>query len=216
MRVEPIHYIWWLVSRSAGVVALGMVSVSVLIGLAMATRIVSSPSLRRRLPRLHEHVALVALSAIALHGLSLLGDSWLHAGWRGLLIPFDLHYRPLYTGLGIIAGYLAALLGPSFYLRRRIGTALWRRLHRATVAVWILGVVHTLGAGTDGAALWMRAVLLLTGAPIVFLVLLRVLGYGRSAGSTQPARSITSSSTDARSRSAADPVLSASAPRASS
>ena len=58
-------------------------------------------------------------------------------------------HEPLFTGLGIIAGYLAALLGLSFYVRRRIGAKRWRTLHRCTVLVYVLGVVHTLGAGTD-------------------------------------------------------------------
>ena len=33
--------------------------------------------------------------------------------------------------------------------RKRIGAKLWRKLHRATIAVYVLAVVHTLGAGTD-------------------------------------------------------------------
>ena len=61
-------------------------------------------------------------------------------------------YKSLFTGLGIIGGWLAALLGLSFYLRKRIGPALWRKAHRATIVVYVLGVIHTLGAGTDAGA----------------------------------------------------------------
>ena len=43
---------------------------------------------------LHEHLALTALAAIAVHGLALLGDHWLKPGWRGITIPFELSYRP--------------------------------------------------------------------------------------------------------------------------
>ena len=124
--------------------------------------------------RLHEHIALVALIAIAVHGLALLGDNWLKPGWRGITVPFALSYRPSFTGLGIIAGYLALLLGPSFYLRRRLGVRRWRKLHRATVVVWVLGVVHTLGSGSDGGKLWLRAVVLAPVIPIVYLMLLRL------------------------------------------
>jgi methionine sulfoxide reductase heme-binding subunit len=179
MRVDPTQYIWWLVSRAAGIVALGLISLSVLIGLTMATKILRRPGLPRKLARLHEHVALVALAAIALHGVSLLGDRWLRAGLSGIIVPFSMSYRPLFTGLGIIAAYLAALLGLSFYVRRTIGTRLWRKLHRATVAVWVLGVVHTLGSGTDASTVWLRMMMLVMGAPIVFLALLRVLQGGQ-------------------------------------
>ena len=90
-------------------------------------------------------------------------------------------YRPLWTGLGIVAGYLAAVLGLSFYFRRRIGARLWRKAHRATIVVYALGVVHTLGAGTDADGPWLRAYLLATGAPIAFLFLL-----ARPARRTRP------------------------------
>ena len=94
----------------------------------------------------------------------------------GLTIPFAMPYRPLFTGLGHRSrGYLAALLGLSFYARRRIGVKLWRKLHRATVLVWVLGVVHTIGAGSDASTVWLRAYMLLTGAPIVYLTVLRIL-----------------------------------------
>jgi len=109
------------------------------------------------------------------HMITLLGDAWLDPGAAGLLVPFAMDHEPVFTGLGVIAAYLAAILGLSFYARRRIGARRWRSLHRLTVLVYALGVIHTLGAGSDAEAPWLRAVLFATGAPIVFLVLLRVL-----------------------------------------
>ena len=110
-----------------------------------------------------------------MHGLALLGDPWLHPGAAR---PDD----PVRDGLPAAVhrprassrGYLAALLGLSFYARRRIGVKLWRRLHRATVLVWVLGVVHTLGAGSDAATLWLRAFVLRPAIPIVYLTVLRM------------------------------------------
>jgi sulfoxide reductase heme-binding subunit YedZ len=119
-------------------------------------------------------VALVALVAIAVHGLALLGDQWLKPGLRGIAVPFALSYRPSFTGLGIIAGYLALLLGPSFYVRKRIGARRWRKLHRFTVAVWVLSAVHTLGSGSDRSQLWLVSIVLAPVVPIVFLVVLRM------------------------------------------
>ena len=89
----------------------------------------------------HEHAALAALIAIAVHGITLLGDKWLDPGVLGILVPFHMDHEPLFTGLGIIGGYLAAALGLSFYARRRIGTKRWRSLHKATILVYVLAVV---------------------------------------------------------------------------
>jgi sulfoxide reductase heme-binding subunit YedZ len=173
-RQEPLHVIWWLVSRASGVIALILISLSVLLGLMMAARVLRRPKLRRSMIRLHEHVALIAILAIAVHGLSLLGDSWLKPGWRGIVVPFALGYRPAFTGLGIIAGYLAVLLGPSFYLRRRISARRWRSLHRATVMVWVLAVIHTLGAGSDRARPWLQCIVVVPLVGVVYLIVVRL------------------------------------------
>lgn len=172
---DPTPYLWWLVSRASGIVALGLVTFAVLLGLTMSTKLLRRPGVGRTLMRLHEHVALVGLFAIVVHGIALLGDPWLRPGVGGLTIPFAMSYRPLFTGLGILGGYLAALLGLSFYARRRIGVKLWRRFHRATVLVWVLGVVHTLGAGSDASTQALRAFVLLPAIPIVYLTVLRIL-----------------------------------------
>lgn len=204
---EPINYLWWLVSRASGIVALVLISLSVLMGLAMATKVLRRPGVRRAVARLHEHVALVALVAIALHGVSLLGDQWLKPGWRGITVPFALSYRPSFTGLGIIAGYLAALLGPSFYLRRRIGARRWRKLHRATIAVWALAVIHTLGAGSDRSKLWLQCIVLAPGVPVVYLVVLRLLpGEARDPRRPQRPASARSSAIDHSGRSHRPPA----------
>jgi sulfoxide reductase heme-binding subunit YedZ len=175
MSRDPMDYGWWLASRASGLVALALITLSVGVGLAMAGRAFRRPGLARRLMALHEHAALAGLIAIAVHGITLLGDAWLHPGPVGVAVPFAMHYRPAFTGLGIVGGYLAAALGLSFYARRRIGAKLWRRLHRATILVYVLAVVHTLGAGTDAGAPWLRVAMAITGAPILYLLAVRML-----------------------------------------
>ena len=171
---DPTHYVWWLVSRASGVVSLLLVSASVTIGLLMASKLVRKRGAGPVLVRVHEQTALAGLVAIAVHGITLLGDRWLNPGVGGLLVPFTMSYRPAFTGLGIVAGYLAALLGLSFYARRKIGARLWRKLHRATVLVWVLGVIHTLGAGTDAGSPWLQALMAFTGLPILALFAIRM------------------------------------------
>lgn len=174
-RTEPIKYLWWLVSRASGIIALLLISLSVLMGLAMATKLLRRPGLKRGVARLHEYVAITALLAIGAHGLSLLGDHWLKPGWRGITLPFAMSYRPQFTGLGIIGGYVALLLGPSFYLRRRIGARRWRKLHRLIVVAWLASAIHTLGAGSDSRQLWLRAIVVVPSVPIAYLLVLRAL-----------------------------------------
>ena len=175
MSPDPAEYGWWLASRAAGVIALVCVAISVALGLAMAGRVSARPGLARVLLALHRQTALAGLVAIAVHGITLLGDRHLDPGLAGIAVPFVIDHAPLWTGLGVTAGWLAAILGLSYWIRDRIGPARWRALHRATILVYVLAVAHTLGAGTDAETPWMRTLLIVTGAPVLFLFVMRVL-----------------------------------------
>jgi ferredoxin-NADP reductase len=172
---DPIEFGWWLASRAAGVVAFVCVAVSVGVGLAMAGRVTQHPALARTLRSLHQQTALVGLVAIVVHGVTLLGDRFMAPSLGDLALPFTSTYRPLWTGLGVTAGWLAAILGLSYWIRNRMRPGLWRKLHRATLLVYVLAVGHVLGAGTDASQTWMRVLLVATGAPILFLFLMRIL-----------------------------------------
>lgn len=172
---QPADHAWWIASRSAGVVALVALSVSVLLGLLMANGLPRRPGSTRVLVALHESTALAGLVAIVVHGVTLLGDPWMNPTLAQLAVPFTIDYRPVWTGLGIVAGWLAIGLGLSFYARARIGARRWRRLHRATVLAWALGLAHTIGGGTDGSERWLQVTMLATAVPIVFLFLRRTV-----------------------------------------
>ncbi len=113
--------------------------------------------------------------AIAVHGIALLGDPFLHPGVAGVAVPFALGFKTFYTGLGVIGAYLAALLGLSYYARKRVGARLWRKAHRATVVVYLLGLVHALGAGSDAGAPWFRWWVIVTTPAIGGLFVYRVV-----------------------------------------
>ena len=172
---------WWLASRASGVVALALVTISVGLGLAMAGRFAKKPGANKTLVAIHEQTALAGLVAIAVHGLTLLGDPWLNPGLAGIAVPFTMAYKSAFTGLGILGGWLAALLGLSFYFRRRIGAALWRKAHRATIVVYVLGVIHTLGAGTDAASPWLYWPIALT-APVIGAMFVARAAHGIRTG----------------------------------
>lgn len=178
---------WWLASRASGVVALVLVTVSVMIGLAMAGKVLRVPGLSRKLMAVHEQTALAGLIAISVHVITLLGDPFLDPGVSGVTVPFAMDFETFFTGLGVIAAYLALLLGLSYYARRRIGTKTWRKAHRATVLVYALGLVHALGAGTDTSAIWFRWWVMATTPIVGGLFVYRVL-EGRAKAKAKAAK----------------------------
>jgi sulfoxide reductase heme-binding subunit YedZ len=198
---DPLDYGWWLASRSAGIVAIVALSAAVVLGLAMAMRIAPIPR-RPALRRAHERVALISLGAVAAHGLLLLPDPWLKPGVAGVFIPFANSYRPLWTGLGLCAGYLAAGLALSYYARRRIGPRRWRNAHRLIPVAWLLAAVHVVGAGTDGKSAWLLAPLIATvvcvGAMLAYRWARPLSGAGAGGASASRARTSSAAPRDRR------------------
>jgi sulfoxide reductase heme-binding subunit YedZ len=170
-------HLFWITSRAAGIVALVAASLAVSLGLLMSTKL-----LRRRGPDLlaiHEVLSMSAIIAIVVHGLALLGDQFLHPSLADITIPFVSSYKSVWTSLGIIAGWGLIALGLSYYARRRIGSARWRKLHRFTALLWLFGLIHSLGEGTDAGQIWFLAMIAIVAVPALVLLATRWLGANR-------------------------------------
>jgi methionine sulfoxide reductase heme-binding subunit len=168
MTTSASHHLFWITSRAAGIVALVLASLAVSLGLLMSTKL-----LRRRGPDLlaaHEVLALATIVAIVVHGAALLGDQYLHPSIADISIPFVSGYKSLWTSMGIIAGWGLALLGLSYYARRWIGSTRWRKLHRLTAVVWLAGLVHSIGEGTDAGQIWFLVMIALVVVPALLLL----------------------------------------------
>ncbi|HEY2318106.1 MAG TPA: ferric reductase-like transmembrane domain-containing protein, partial [Solirubrobacteraceae bacterium] len=166
-------HLFWITSRAAGIVSLVLASLAVSIGLIMSLKF-----MRRRGPdltALHEALSLATLVALAVHGLSLLGDNFLSPSLADIALPFAWSYKTIWTSVGIIGGWGLVFLGLSYYLRGRIGVQRWRKLHRLTALAWIAGIVHTLGEGTDAGQLWFLAMLGIVAVPAIALLVVRYL-----------------------------------------
>lgn len=172
---------WWIISRSSAMVAFVLVTASVFLGLTMAGKPLREPQFTKTMRALHEQTALAALVAIGIHIVAVFADPWLKPGVAGVAVPFVLSLNRFWNGIGVIAAYLAFLLGLSFYLRRHIGAKRWRMAHRATIVVYVLGLFHALGAGSDTGSLVFLVFAAVTAVPIAILFVYR-LGAGRRAG----------------------------------
>ena len=180
-------HIFWITSRAAGIAALVLSSASVGAGLLISGQGGSGKGLRGDARALHEALSLATLVAIAVHGASLLGDHFLHPTILDISVPFTGGYRPLWTGLGIVAGWALAALGLSYYARGWVGQSRWRALHRFTAVFWILGVAHSLGSGTDAGRPWFLIALAASAIPALALLLGRLSrGYSERPGKPTP------------------------------
>jgi sulfoxide reductase heme-binding subunit YedZ len=169
--VSTAPHLFWITSRAAGTAALFLSSASVTLGLAMGMRMVRGKGTDLR--AIHEALSLATIAALLVHGLSLLGDKYMHPSLPDIAIPFASGYKTGWTSLGIIAAYALILLGPSYYARRLIGQERWRRWHRFTALAWVAGIVHSFGEGTDAGSAWFVAMVAVTTMPAAILLFLR-------------------------------------------
>jgi sulfoxide reductase heme-binding subunit YedZ len=172
-------HLYWITSRAAGIAALVVSSMTVCVGLLMGGRFVKSHHLDLRVT--HEALSLATLAALAIHGLTLIGDDYLHPSLGDVSIPFLGSYETLWTSTGIVAFWLLAILGLSYYARTRIGVQRWRRLHRFAALAWIMGIVHSLGEGTDAGQTWFLAMTAIVVVPPLVLLLVRTFGFREGA-----------------------------------
>lgn len=169
----------WTTTRAAGLVALVASTGSVVLGLSLAARVGSGKRGRLGDVRvLHQALGVATIVALAVHVLTLLIDPWLKPSAVELAVPFLLDYRPLWTGLGIIAGYGLIVMTLSGFLRNRKGTR-WALIHRFAGLTWVLSIAHTLGAGTDAGSPWILGITVACVLPVVALLVTRITrSYG--------------------------------------
>jgi predicted ferric reductase len=144
---------YWFISRSSGVLAYLLLTLSVMWGLVQSGGILR-PTLPPALALgLHNYLSWASLAMATLHGLILLGDNKPPMNLADIIIPFVGPYRPMWVGLGVLGIYLMLLVSVTFYVRSKIGQKTFRVIHYASYAAFVLVTWHSLGAGTDTSAL---------------------------------------------------------------
>lgn len=164
----------WLVARAAGLVAFGLLTLSVWLGLGMSTRLLG-PKRQKALLGLHRTLVWTALAMLGLHGTALLFDPFLHFGPAAALVPFAAPWKPGAVAMGIVAGWLSLTLAASFRLRKVIGQKGWRRLHYASFVAFALALGHALLVGTDLHGLRGPVLALVAAGPVLWLGFYRLL-----------------------------------------
>ncbi len=184
---DPTPHLFWITSRAAGFAALVLASLAVSAGLLMSTKLLKGRTSELRAA--HDTLALATIVAIAVHGVALLGDQFLHPSTADIAIPFVSSYKTVWTSLGIVSGWALILLGLSYYARRWIGAVRWRKLHRFTALAWLAGLFHSLGEGTDAGQVWFLAMIALVAIPAMVLLATRLARSSAGRPPLAPAQS---------------------------
>jgi sulfoxide reductase heme-binding subunit YedZ len=174
LAVQPGAQFAWYAARAAGMLAYVLAATSVVFGIATSTKLGSRLLGKSNVADVHRSLSLLCLLAIGAHTLFLGLDHYANFTLSELFIPFVTWYRPIWTSLGIIAAYLAFAVYVSFYLRPVIGYRAWRSFHYLAFAVFGMGTVHGMLAGTDTHSSWVLGIYAVSTLAVVVMLAYRI------------------------------------------
>jgi predicted ferric reductase len=129
----------WYLTRGFGLVALILLTVTMVLGLTQAVRFARPGWPRFVVSALHKNASLVALVLLVIHIVTSLLDTYAPIRIVDVFIPFVSQYRPVWLGLGALSLDLLIAVLVTSLLRERLGHRAWRAVHWAAFACWPLG-----------------------------------------------------------------------------
>lgn len=166
--------VWWYVARASGVIAWMMLTASVLWGVVLSTK--AFPKQRRRawLLDLHRWLGGLTVSFVAIHIAALLADSYVDFDLLDVMVPFASAWEPLAVALGVLALWLLAAVEVTSLAMKRLPKRLWRGLHLASYAVFLLTSIHAALAGTDAGQRLYQATSILMIVAVAWATMYRI------------------------------------------
>jgi sulfoxide reductase heme-binding subunit YedZ len=176
----------WYVTRGTGVVALLLLTASVVLGTLSSARWKSNRMPRFVVGGLHRNLTLLAVVFVVVHVVTTVADSFAPIRLTDGLLPFLSPYRPFWLGLGTVAFDLVLALVITSVVRVRLGYRNWRFVHWLAYAAWPVALLHAFGTGSDARFGWMAALGFTSCAAVAAAVLVRI-ARGTGSPSTRTA-----------------------------
>jgi DMSO/TMAO reductase YedYZ heme-binding membrane subunit len=174
----------WYATRGTGVVALILLTASVVLGVMTSVRFETRNWPRFVVEGLHRNISLLVLAFIGIHVATTVVDGYAPIGFLDAVLPFHSPYRTLWLGLGAVALDMLLAVAVTSVMRARIRLGTWRTVHWLGYACWPIAFLHGLQTGSDTSAAWMVALDLASIAVICAAVCWRVLAGERARTST--------------------------------
>jgi predicted ferric reductase len=165
----------WYVARAAGLVGWGLLAAATLWGLALSSKVFGKRPRPNWLLDMHRWLGGVALIFTGVHVLALLADQYVHFGLASVLVPFASNWHPVAVAWGVIAFYLLLAVELTSLARARLSKKVWRRVHFASFALFIVSTIHGLTAGTDTKTAMARVVAGVVASVFVGLTAARIV-----------------------------------------
>lgn len=157
----------WYATRATGLVALLLLTFSVVLGVLTAGRFDSSRWPRFVTLGLHRNASLLTVVFLFLHVLTTVVDTYTSISVTAAFVPFSSAYRTFWLGLGAVASDLVLALIATSLVRLRLGYRAWRAIHWLAYVSWPIALGHALGTGTDPGRAWMTVITVLCVTAVI-------------------------------------------------
>jgi len=145
--LDPRTY-WWI-SRATGIVAWAVLTLSVIWGLSLTTRLLGRFPKPAWMLDLHRHFAALATILVGVHVGSLMLDGYARFSLGDILIPMHTPWKPGPVAWGVVGLYLLLAVQGTSLAKRRLPLKVWRALHFLSYPLWAVATAHFITAGTD-------------------------------------------------------------------
>ena len=164
----------WYVARAAGIVSWTLLAAATLWGLALSTHALGKRPRPNWLLDLHRWLGGLAVVFTGVHVVALLTDTYVHFGVASVLVPFASAWHPAAVAWGVVALYLLVAVELTSLARAHLPKIVWRRVHFASFALFVMATIHGLTAGTDTKSAMARVVVMVVGSVFVGLTAVRI------------------------------------------
>lgn len=147
----------WYATRASGIVALVLLTASMLLGIAASNRLRARhwPGFAQQ--ELHRRISMLSVVFVGIHVLTSILDTYVNIGWAAAVIPFTSSYSRFWVGVGTVGLDLMLAVFVTSLLRQRMKPSTWRAVHWLAYLCWPVALAHTFGMGTDAGELWVIA-----------------------------------------------------------
>jgi predicted ferric reductase len=173
--------VWWFVSRSSGMVAWALLSLSVCWGLFISTKAVAKASTPSWLLDLHRFLGGLAVVFTGIHLVGLWADTYVVFGWSELFVPMASEWKPGAVAWGIVAFYLLVAVEVTSLGMRFLPRGVWKWIHRSSLPLYMMATYHGVIAGTDRSNQAFRVAALASVNVVAFLAVVLILAARRAS-----------------------------------
>ena len=180
-------HIWWYITRASALIAWVLMTLSVVWGILLSTRVMRRIDNPAWLQDLHRYLGGMTLIMVVLHMVSLMLDGWLQFSIAETLVPFATDFKPLAVALGIIAFYIVVAVQGSSLMMNILPRGFWKGLHYSSYVALLLVSLHAGWTGTDVGSWWYKVLAIVLIAVATISVLVRII-VGTKTSGTRPHR----------------------------